>query len=87
MPITIGFLIVRDVQQLDFTAPYEGAAGLLPGRRATTDWLAHELLAAVGVTPHRRPRRADGRFFTAGGVTARIDDPAGRSPGSIGSSA
>jgi cyclohexyl-isocyanide hydratase len=50
-----------------------GAAGLLRGRRATTHWASHGLLAAFGATPvHERVVR-DGTLITAGGVTAGID--------------
>ena len=50
-----------------------GAAGLLRGRRATTHWASHDLLAAFGATPvHGRVVR-DGNLLTGGGVTAGID--------------
>lgn len=50
-----------------------GAAGLLKGKRATTHWLSHDLLARFGAIPvHGRVVR-DGNLITAGGVTAGID--------------
>lgn len=50
-----------------------GAAGLLRGRRATTHWASHDLLAAFGALPvHGRVVR-DGNLLTGGGVTAGID--------------
>ena len=50
-----------------------GAAGLLRGKRATTHWASHDLLAAFGAIPtHGRVVR-DGALMTGGGVTAGID--------------
>jgi cyclohexyl-isocyanide hydratase len=50
-----------------------GAAGLLKGKRATTHWMSHEMLAEFGAVPvHERVVR-DGNIFTGGGVTAGID--------------
>ncbi|MBC8722314.1 MULTISPECIES: DJ-1/PfpI family protein [Paraburkholderia] len=50
-----------------------GAAGLLRGRRATTHWAFHSLLAPLGAIPtHARVVR-DGNLITGGGVTAGID--------------
>jgi cyclohexyl-isocyanide hydratase len=50
-----------------------GAAGLLRGKRATTHWASHDLLAQFGAIPvHARVVR-DGNLFTGGGVTAGID--------------
>ncbi len=48
-----------------------GAAGLLRGRRATTHWNAHDLLASFGAIPTQGRVVCDGN--TAGGVTAGID--------------
>ena len=50
-----------------------GAAGLLKGKRATTHWASHDLLATLGAVPvHGRVVR-DGNLMTGGGVTAGID--------------
>ncbi len=50
-----------------------GAAGLLRGRRATTHWASHDLLAALGAIPTQGRVVRDGNLFTGGGVTAGID--------------
>ena len=57
-----------------------GAAGLLKGKRATTHWASHDLLAAFGAIPvDARVVRdggamtGDGALMTGGGVTAGID--------------
>ena len=50
-----------------------GAAGLLRGRRATTHWAVHDLLAAFGAVPTEGRVVRDGNLFTGGGVTAGID--------------
>ena len=50
-----------------------GAAGLLEGKRATTHWMAHDLLARFGAVPTQGRVVRDGNLFTAGGVTAGID--------------
>lgn len=50
-----------------------GAAGLLRGRRATTHWAAHDLLARFGAVPTKARVVQDGNVITGGGVTAGID--------------
>lgn len=50
-----------------------GAAGLLRGKRATTHWASHDLLAELGAIPTKRRVVRDGNLFTGGGVTAGID--------------
>lgn len=50
-----------------------GAAGLLTGKRATTHWAYHELLAPLGAVPVHERVVTDGNLITGGGVTAGID--------------
>jgi cyclohexyl-isocyanide hydratase len=50
-----------------------GAAGLLLGKRATTHWSAHHLLALFGAAPVNERVVRDGNFLFAAGVTAGID--------------
>jgi cyclohexyl-isocyanide hydratase len=50
-----------------------GAAGLLRGKRATTHWAAHDLLAGFGAIPVQARVVRDGGLVTGGGVTAGID--------------
>jgi len=50
-----------------------GAAGLLRGRRASTHWMSHDLLAPFGAMPVKERVVQDGNIFTGGGVTAGID--------------
>lgn len=50
-----------------------GAAGLLQGKRATTHWAYHELLAPLGAIPVRERVVRDGNLLTGGGITAGID--------------
>jgi cyclohexyl-isocyanide hydratase len=50
-----------------------GAAGLLRGKRATTHWMSHHLLAPLGAIPVAERTVIDGNVITGGGVTAGID--------------
>ena len=50
-----------------------GAAGLLHGKRATTHWASHDLLARYGAIPTEGRVVRDGNVFSGGGVTAGID--------------
>ncbi len=50
-----------------------GAAGLLRGRRATTNWTVHHLLGYFGAIPVNERVVVDGNLVTTAGVTAGID--------------
>lgn len=50
-----------------------GAAGLLKGKRATTHWMSHDMLDALGAIPVTERYVIDGNIVTGGGVTAGID--------------
>ncbi|MEM1242197.1 MAG: DJ-1/PfpI family protein [Cyanobacteria bacterium P01_H01_bin.26] len=50
-----------------------GAAGLLQGYKATTHWIALDLLKALGAEPVANRVVIDRNRFTGGGVTAGID--------------
>jgi cyclohexyl-isocyanide hydratase len=64
---------VRYVTSVCTGALVLGAAGLLRGKRATTHWASHDLLAAFGAVPVQARVVRDGNLFTGGGVTAGID--------------
>jgi len=49
------------------------AAGLLAGRRATTHWLATDMLAELGAVPSDARVVFDGKYVTAAGVSAGVD--------------
>jgi transcriptional regulator GlxA family with amidase domain len=48
-------------------------AGLLTGREATTNWLAHDELARLGAKARSERYVFDGKYATAAGVSAGID--------------
>ena len=50
-----------------------GAAGLLEGRRATSNWLLLDALRRFGADPVGGRFVEDGKYITAAGVTAGID--------------
>lgn len=50
-----------------------GAAGLLRGKRATTHWASHHLLAELGAIPVEERIVTDGNLIMGGGATAGID--------------
>jgi transcriptional regulator GlxA family with amidase domain len=50
-----------------------GAAGLLQGKRATTNWVVLEALREYGAEPVGGRFVEDGKLITAAGVTAGID--------------
>jgi cyclohexyl-isocyanide hydratase len=64
---------VRYVTSVCTGALVLGAAGLIAGKRATTHWASHDLLAAFGAIPTEGRVVRDGALMTGGGVTAGID--------------
>lgn len=49
------------------------AAGILKGLKATTHWLAHDVLKQFGAIPTKERVVRDGKVFTAAGVSSGID--------------
>ena len=49
------------------------AAGVLQGLKATTHWLAHDILKQFGPIPTKERVVRDGKVFTAAGVFSGID--------------
>lgn len=49
------------------------AAGVLQGLKATTHWLAHDVLKQLGAIPTKERVVRDGKVFTAAGVSSGID--------------
>lgn len=49
------------------------AAGVLKGLKATTHWLAHDVLKQFGAIPTKERVVRDGKVFTAAGVSSGID--------------
>ncbi len=50
-----------------------GQAGLLRGKRATSHWVTHDLLAEFGATPTDERVVWDGKLVTGAGVSAGLD--------------
>src|SRR5689334_10348843 len=50
-----------------------GAAGLLKGLRATSHWLAQDVLRSLGASPTAERVVIEGKIITAAGVSAGID--------------
>ncbi|MBI5930288.1 MAG: DJ-1/PfpI family protein [Chloroflexi bacterium] len=74
----LDFLRIQDRHARFVTSVCTGAlvlaaAGLLRGHRAATHWLSMDLLPALGVEPVYERVVVDGKYITAGGVTAGID--------------
>jgi cyclohexyl-isocyanide hydratase len=77
-PVAIDFIRTQAGQARYVTSVCTGAfvlgtAGLLQGKKATTHWAYHPLLAKVGAIPTAGRVVRDGTIFTGGGVTAGID--------------
>jgi transcriptional regulator GlxA family with amidase domain len=50
-----------------------GAAGVLKGLKASTHWLAHDVLKQFGAIPTKERVVRDGKVMTAAGVSSGID--------------
>jgi transcriptional regulator GlxA family with amidase domain len=50
-----------------------GAAGLLKGLKATSHWLAHDVLRSLGAEPTPERVVIEGKIITSAGVSAGID--------------
>ena len=48
-------------------------AGVFKGLKASTQWLAHDVLKQFGAIPTKERVVRDGKVFTAAGVSSRID--------------
>lgn len=71
--LNVQALTARYVTSVCTGALVLGAAGLLRGRRATTHWAYHDLLATLGAIPVQERVVRDANLFTGGGITAGID--------------
>lgn len=77
-PATLAFIRVQAAQVRYLTSVCTGslvlgAAGLLQGKRATTHWAYHDMLAPFGAIAVNDRVVRDGKLLTGGGVTAGID--------------
>lgn len=77
-PAAIAFVADRGTTARYVTSVCTGAlvlgkAGLLKGKKATTHWVAHELLADFGAETVDARLVRDGRVVTAAGVSAGLD--------------
>ncbi|MBB4816309.1 MULTISPECIES: isonitrile hydratase [Pseudomonas] len=77
-PVTLDFLkaqadTARYVTSVCTGSLVLGAAGLLRGRKATTHWAYHDMLAPLGAIPVQDRVVRDANLLTGGGITAGID--------------